>query len=138
MEELRKLNEAFMTFNLASETLREYYQNLQQQVTYLSEEVQRKNSELQRTLSFLNSVLQGIKEAIIVLDSDGKILMMNRAAEDLLMIDLSASTGHRPDEYGYNFSQINQNNQEIEIETGGKRKNLLVSLSDVVNGGETG
>ncbi|HDH02427.1 MAG TPA: PAS domain-containing protein [Nitrospirae bacterium] len=136
MEELKKLNEAFMTFNLASETLREYYQNLQQQVTYLSEEVQRKNAELQRTLSFLNSVLQGIKEAIIVLDSDGKILMMNRAAEDLLTMDLSASTGHRPEEYGYNFSRLDQNNQEIEIETGGGRKNLSVSLSDVLNGGD--
>ncbi len=136
MEELKKLNEAFMTFNLASETLREYYQNLQQQVTHLSEEVQRKNAELQRTLSFLNSVLQGIREAIIVLDSDGKILMMNRAAEDLLTMDLSASTGHRPEEYGYNFSRLDQNNQEIEIETAGGRKNLLVSLSDVLNGGD--
>ncbi len=136
MEELKKLNEAFMTFNLASETLREYYQNLQQQVTYLSEEVQRKNAELRRTLSFLNSVLQGIKEAIIVLDSDGKILKMNRAAEDLLMMDLAASTGHRPEEYGYNFSRLDQNNQEIEIETADGRRTLLASLSDVVNGGD--
>ncbi|VAX32943.1 hypothetical protein MNBD_NITROSPIRAE02-1665 [hydrothermal vent metagenome] len=136
MEELKKLNEAFMTFNLASETLREYYQNLQQQVTYLSEEVQRKNTQLQRTLSFLNSVLQGIKEAIIVLDSDGKILMMNRAAEVLLTLDVTESTGHRPEEYGYNFSRLDQNNQEIEIETGGVRKNLLASLSDVLNGGD--
>jgi len=136
MEELKKLNEAFMTFNLASETLREYYQNLQQQVAHLSEELQRKNTELQRTLSFLNSVLQGIREAIIVLDGDGRILMMNRAAEDLLRIDLSASKGRRPEEYGYDFSRIGQDGQEIEIETGADRKNLLVSLSDVVNSGD--
>ncbi|NOZ25417.1 MAG: PAS domain-containing protein [Nitrospirae bacterium] len=136
MEELKKLNEAFATFNLASETLREYYQNLQRQVTRLSEELQRKNTELQRTLSFLNSVLQGIKEAIIVLDGEGKILMMNRAAEELLEVDINGARGNRPEDYGYDFSMIGRDNQEIDIITAEGRKNLLASLSDVLNGGD--
>ncbi len=135
MEELKKLSEAFTTFNLASETLQEYYRNLRHQVVRLSEELQRKNTELQRTLGFLNSVLQGMKEAIIVLDGEGKILMMNRAAEELLMMDVSEAAGRRPEEYGYDFGRIGRDSEEVGIETAGGRKELLVSLSDVLDGG---
>ncbi len=133
MEELKKLNEAFRTFNVASETLRDYYQRLQRQVAYLSEELQRKNNELRTTLSFLDSVLQGIKEAIIVLDAGGKILMMNRAAEELLMLDITSSKGRGPEEYGYDFGRISR---EMEIRREDGTRKVLVSLSDVLDGND--
>lgn len=93
MEETVKLNEAFQTFTQASKSLESYYGKLSERVRYLTNELERKNSQLSRALleirgsrEYLKAILQSIGEAMIVLDRDEKITMINRASEELLCL----------------------------------------------------
>ncbi len=91
MEKAVKLNEAFRSFTQASKSLETYYARLAEKVQYLTQELERKNAQLNDALleareskDFLQAVLQSIGEAIVVLDRDERITMINRAAEELL------------------------------------------------------
>jgi PAS domain S-box-containing protein len=94
VKETVKLNEAFQTFTQASKSLESYYGKLSERVRYLTNELERKNSQLSRALleirdsrEYLKAILQSIGEAMIVLDRDEKITMINRASEELLCLD---------------------------------------------------
>lgn len=100
MEKAVKLNEAFHNFTQASESLQTYYEKLRERVHYLTQELEKKNAQLNRAISevseskdYLQAVLQSIGEAIIVLDQDEKITMINRAAEELLCSEVTDVTG---------------------------------------------
>ncbi len=90
MEKAVKLNEAFHNFTEASRNLQTYYDKLREKVQYLTQELEKKNTQLNKAIlevgeskDYLQAVLQSIGEAIIVLDQEDKITMMNRAAEEL-------------------------------------------------------
>jgi signal transduction histidine kinase len=94
MENVTKLNEAFHSFTQASKSLESYYAKLRERVNYLTEELEKKNIQLHEAIlevreskDYQQAVLQSISEAIIVLDQNEKISMINRASEELLCID---------------------------------------------------
>ncbi len=130
MRDIKRLNEAFNTFTLASERLRDYYQSLQAHVEHLTVELQKKNAELQQALGFLNSVIHCIREAIIVLDRDERIIMMNRSAERILGTTLADSRGRRAVDSGCGFTT---DGEEVELDTGSGRRRFFVSISEVNN-----
>jgi signal transduction histidine kinase len=91
MLEAGHLHQAFSNFTAASKSLEAYYQKLQEEVHYLTGILEETNQQLFEALSqaeeskdFLNGILQGLEEAIIVLDPTERVIMLNRAAEDLL------------------------------------------------------
>ncbi len=91
MLEANHLHQAFSNFAAASKSLETYYQKLQGEVHYLTGILEETNRQLSEALSqaeeskdFLNGILQGLEEAIIVLDPNERMIMLNRAAEDLL------------------------------------------------------
>jgi PAS domain S-box-containing protein len=91
VEKAVKLNEAFHNFTQASRSLETYYEKLREKVQYLTLELEQKNTQLNRAVlevgeskDYLQAVLQSIGEAIIVLDQEDRVTMLNRAAEDLL------------------------------------------------------
>lgn len=93
MDKAVRLNEAFYSFTQASKSLEAYYSKLSEKVQYLTQELERKNAQLNDAVSklseskdFLHAVLQGIGEAMIVLDGDERITMMNRAAEEMFSL----------------------------------------------------
>ncbi len=94
---IEKLNQAFSQFNRASELLQQYYTRLEEHVRYLTEELQKKNRELETALGFLDSVIQGIDEAIVVLDNRKEIIMTNRASERLFNVDAQSVRGKSVD-----------------------------------------
>lgn len=94
------LHEAFSNFTAASRSLEATYLKLQEEVRYLTGVLEETNQRLSRALSqaeeskdFLNGILQGLEEAIIVLDPLDRVLMLNRAAEQLLGSPLSDRIG---------------------------------------------
>lgn len=100
MEKAVKLNEAFHNFTEASRNLQTYYDKLREKVQYLTQELEKKNTQLNKAIlevgeskDYLQAVLQSIGEAIIVLDQEDKITMMNRAAEELLCSNKKDVTG---------------------------------------------
>lgn len=85
------LQEAFSNFTAASKSLEAYYQRLQEEVHFLSGVLAETNQQLSEALNraeeakdFLHGIVQSLGEAIIVLDNNETVTMLNRAAEDLL------------------------------------------------------
>ncbi|MBI5665171.1 MAG: PAS domain-containing protein [Nitrospirae bacterium] len=100
MENAVKLNEAFHNFTQASKSLETYYEKLREKVQYLTLELEQKNTQLNRAVlelgeskDYLQAVLQSIGEAIIVLDQQDRVTMLNRAAEELLCSSRQDVTG---------------------------------------------
>ena len=105
MFEAGHLHQAFTNFTSASKSLEAYYQKLQEEVHYLTGVLEETNHQLSEALGqaeaskdFLNGILQGLEEAIIVLDPNEQVLLLNRAAEDLLGHRVSEMVG-RPFHY---------------------------------------
>lgn len=135
MENVAKLNEAFHSFTQASRSLERYYRELRERVQYLTLELERKNSELEAAISevreakdYLQAVLQSISEAIIVLDQDEKVTMLNRAAEELLCSHGEALIGRPFNELGI---CIGGEGPETTLEVKGKRYEIILSRSTV-------
>ncbi|OGP50554.1 MAG: hypothetical protein A2Y79_06580 [Deltaproteobacteria bacterium RBG_13_43_22] len=91
MLEAGHLHEAFSNFTAASKSLESYYQKLQAEVHYLTGVLEETNQQLSAALNqaeeskdFLQGILQSLEEAIIVLDPNERVIMLNRAAEEML------------------------------------------------------
>lgn len=91
MEEIGRLSEAFQSFTAASRSLETCYERLNDKVRYLTVEVEQKNRQLERALSeteeakdLLDGILESMREAIVVLDSSQRVILINRAAEEML------------------------------------------------------
>lgn len=100
MEKAVRLNEAFHNFTEASKNLQTYYDKLGKKVRYLTQELEQKNTQLNLAIlevgeskDYLQAVLQSIGEAIIVLDQEEKVTMLNRAAEEFLCLRKQDITG---------------------------------------------
>ncbi|RMG03640.1 MAG: PAS domain S-box protein [Nitrospirae bacterium] len=128
MQDIQKLNEAFRSFNRASDILSSYFSALKREAERLGSELQRKNEELERTLSFLDSVLQSIGEGVIVLDREGKILFLNETACELTGLDLTNSVGKDISDLQINWLL---KEQETVIQLNGKKRYITVSVSGV-------
>jgi signal transduction histidine kinase len=131
------LSEAFQNFTKASKSLETYYELLQEKVRYLTNELEKKNRELQSALSdaernkdYLNAILYNLEEAIIVVDPEEKITMLNKSAEDILGISRSDAVG----KVFHNLHfLISKNNSETILTVSGRQYNIILSHSPIVD-----
>jgi signal transduction histidine kinase len=131
------LNEAFQHFTEASKSLETYYGTLQEKVWHLTSELEKTNRELKRAFSeaernkdYLNAVLQSLEEAIITVDSDDKITIMNKSAEDLLGVRLQAVVG-----MSFNDLDcfIGSEESETTLAVNGGKYSIILSRSPIVD-----
>lgn len=138
MEDIGRLNEAFRNFSAASRSLESYYDKLQEKVVYLTHEVAEKNLRLEEALKdaeeakdYLRGILQSIEEAIIVLDPDRMVTMMNSAAGRLLCLAPDHAAGRALQSLDFS---IEQDFSETILVAGGRSYNVIVSCSEVLDG----
>jgi len=77
------LNEAFKTFNQATEKLQESYNHLQAEAVKLRQEVEEKNKQLEEMSSLTQAIIMNTTSAMVATDSNFNILMKNKMAEKL-------------------------------------------------------
>ena len=89
-KDIRLLNDAFTSFNEATERLQQYYGHLEERVKELNLELEKKNSELRVSLQekeevkdYLNNILESLSTGVIAFNPDGKITMFNKAARKI-------------------------------------------------------
>lgn len=126
------LKEAFSSFLDASKSLENYFLVLQERIDYLTKELEKTNIELKesleeknRTNNFLETVLNSIDEAIIVLDRERKVLMINKGAKKLLNINDSNFTGCNFTKLGIEIKKEGENQFLVKGE-----KNIPVIYSE--------
>jgi len=132
-----RLSEAFNNFALASKSLETYYNLLQERVRYLSTELEQKNRELnialeeaEKNRDYLNAILYNLEEAIIVLDTEGRINMINKAALRLLQSEPEEILGRSFS--GIDFT-IEEEGHDTILYSRGKRYNVILSHSHIVD-----
>ena len=86
--DLEALQAAFQAFNETTRQLQESYEKLQERVTALDLELEKKNAELERNLiekeavrSYLNNILHSLTTGVIVVDAERRITTFNKTAE---------------------------------------------------------
>lgn len=126
------LKEAFSSFLDASKSLENYFLVLQERIDYLTKELEKTNIELKesleeknRTNNFLETVLNSIDEAIIVLDRERKVLMINKGAKKLLNINDSNFIGCSFTKLGIEIKKEGENQFLVKGE-----KNIPVIYSE--------
>lgn len=131
------LSEAFQNFTKASRSLETYYELLQEKVRYLTNELEKKNKELQTALSdaernkdYLNAILYNLEEAIIVVDPEDRVTMLNKSAEDLLGISRSEAVGKVFNNLHF---LISKNNSETILTVTGRQYTIILSHSPIVD-----
>jgi signal transduction histidine kinase len=131
------LNEAFQNFSAASKSLEASYGLLQDRVAYLTTELEVRNQQLKEALDeaernkdYLNAVLYNLEEAIVVVDPAGTVSLMNRSAEALLRTPLATALG-KP--FAAMDVRVTGEDAETLLEAGGKRYQVIISRSDVVD-----
>lgn len=141
---VKLLNEAFQHFTEASKSLETYYGTLQEKVNRLTSELEKTNQELKRALSeaerhkdYLIAVLQSLEEAIITIDPDNKITVMNKSAEDLLGVDLQAAVGMS---FSVFERLIKIEESETILSVNGEKRSIILSRSPIgdVNSNQRG
>ncbi|MBI4681951.1 MAG: PAS domain S-box protein [Nitrospirae bacterium] len=135
MEKAVKLNEAFHNFTEASRNLQTYYDKLREKVQYLTQELEKKNIQLNKAIlevgeskDYLQAVLQSIGEAIVVLDQEDKITMMNRAAEELLCSCKNDVAGKMFNDLDFT---IEENSSGTRLIVNGTTYDVIISRSTV-------
>ncbi len=117
------LKDAFQSFSDASKSIESYYELLQKKINFLT-------SELEKANNFLNAVLYNIDEMIIVLDSVGKVTIINKAAEKKLHINSQQLKGKPFDDIGF---IITKEGTDTFLTVNGNKYNVIVSSSSVVD-----
>lgn len=91
---MESIHSVIKTFDTRLSDLSISYSALQKRIGQLDNQLQKKNVELQRSLeetsrlrNLLDSILQSINDAVIAVDDNGIICMVNRAANSLLEIE---------------------------------------------------
>ena len=135
MDKAIRLNEAFHIFTQASKSLETYYAKLGEKVQYLTGELEKKNlqlndviSKLRESKDFLHAVLQNIGEAMIVLDQEERITMINRAAEELFCRGLDAARGMLFKDLDY---KIEESGSGAVLTVKGRKYDVIRSRSTV-------
>jgi signal transduction histidine kinase len=131
------LSEAFQNFTKASKSLEAYYELLQEKVRYLTNELEKKNKELKAALSdaeknkdYLNAILYNLEEAIIVVDPEDRVSMLNKSAEKLLGISAQDAIGKV---FKNLHTSIYRHNAETILTVNDKQYIIILSFSPIVD-----
>jgi two-component system, chemotaxis family, CheB/CheR fusion protein len=82
-EELQTTNEELQSTNEELETMNDELQSTNEELERSNDELRERTSELNRVNEFFESVLTSLGSAVTVLDRQQRVLVWNRAAEDL-------------------------------------------------------
>ena len=83
VEELETTNEELQSTNEELETMNEELQSANEELQTTSDEVRLRSEELNEMNGFLESILTSLRAAVVVVDSDLKVLVWNERAEDM-------------------------------------------------------
>lgn len=141
--DIKLLNEAFQSFTKASKSLESYYAELQERIQYLTGELERKNQalrdalqEVQKSRDFLDAIIRSMEEAIIVIDPEERIIMMNHTAEELFGV--RAEDFYERPLSDIDFT-ISHDGADAVLTAGGKKRKIILSNAPVLrNGGLSG
>ncbi len=120
-QDIGLLTKAIESINSVSSTLMQYYQNLEDKVKVLTDEVEQKKR-------LLDGILDSIDVGVVFFDKDGVIRLINKAAEALLSIDSGTITGGK--------SLHAEITEDMMIPEKGKPFHALTSSSDVRGGSD--
>ncbi len=130
-----RLSEAFNNFATASKSLEHYYNLLQERVRYLTIELEQKNRELnlaleevQKNRDYLDAILYNLEEAILVLDPNERINMINKSASRLLQCSPEELIGRAFSELDFT---IEEDGTDTILNAKGKRYSVIVSHSRI-------
>lgn len=136
-QEAVRLSEAFSTFAAASGSLERTYGELRETVRQLKEKLEERNAQLAGALAeaegareHMRCVLESIEEAIIVLDAEGRVVIINRAAARMFGVSLADAAG-RP--FAALGIELCGEGSDAVLSAGGRRYNVIQSRSTVVN-----
>ncbi|RJQ22410.1 MAG: PAS domain S-box protein [Nitrospiraceae bacterium] len=139
MEKTVRLHEAFYSFTQASKSLEAYYTKLGEKVQYLTQELESRNNQLKEAVSelseskdFLQAVLQSIGEAIIVLDQDERVTMINSAARELYCLGRDEVGGMTFNDFR---SAIKDSVSGAVLTVKGRMRDVIMSRSTVFDSG---
>jgi two-component system, chemotaxis family, CheB/CheR fusion protein len=82
-EELETTNEELQSTNEELETMNEELQSTNEELETINDELHQRTDEVNDANAFLESVLRGLKAAVIVVDDEFRVQEWNAAAEDL-------------------------------------------------------
>jgi two-component system CheB/CheR fusion protein len=82
-EELETTNEELQSTNEELETMNEELQSTNEELGTVNDELRQRGQDLNRTNAFLQSIMYGIREGLIVLDRNLQVQAWNRMAENL-------------------------------------------------------
>lgn len=117
-EQLASLAEAFAAFTESTASLEASYQLLEERVQTLDAELQAKNDELATTTEFLNSILDGMSDGVVVVDGENRVTRINRAASEMLGVEAGQARAMTPDTLlGTDLATLVRL-REIELPTG--------------------
>ena len=106
-EEILSSNEELQSINEEIETSKEELQSANEELTTINEELQRRNDELKEAVDFSQAVLQTIEEPLIVLGTDMRVKMANKAFYSTFETKDDAVDGR-------NFFEINNYQWDVE------------------------
>jgi two-component system CheB/CheR fusion protein len=120
IEELETTNEELQSTNEELETMNEELQSTNEVLQSLNDELRERTLEVDRVNGFLQSILSGLDLAVVVVDTDSRVLLWNGGAEQL--------TGLRAFEA--------EGRQLLELDVHLPTERLRAALRSVVDAGE--
>ena len=82
--DIKTLAEAFQRFTETTRTLEESYRRLENRLEDMDRELTEKNQELAVATDYLNSILEGMSDGVIAVDTHGIMTAFNRVAGEVL------------------------------------------------------
>lgn len=138
--DIKLLNEAFQSFTEASKSLESCYTELQERIRYLTEELEKKNQalrdalqEVEKSRDFLDAIIRSMEEAIIVIDPEERIIMMNHSAEELFGVKAEDYFGRALSDIDFTISH---DGADAVLAAGGKKRKIILSNAPVLRNGE--
>ena len=93
-EEILSSNEELQSINEELETSKEELQSTNEELITINEELQRRNNDLKELSDFSKAIIETINEPILVLNSDMKIQMANKAFYAMFKTNIDRTEGH--------------------------------------------